>query len=65
MDFCLCNNEQCEKSSSCNRFLTKTNSNPVYIRFQNICREKNNYQWYWEVKSELVPTDGEGGDKNE
>lgn len=53
-DFGLCNYEKCEKSSMCKRFLHKDSTNPIYFRFENICRENNGYKWLMEIKQEII-----------
>jgi len=39
---------------SCYRFLAEPNDNQIYMLFPNICHQENDYEWYWEHKTELV-----------
>ena len=60
-DFCLCKNDKCENSNICKRFLTKESqlNNPVYIRFENLCKENNNYVWLMETNQVFVKERGD------
>lgn len=53
-DISQCSFAECPKSSSCLRFLVPEDNSKVYMRFYNICRESNNFLWYWEVVKEFV-----------
>lgn len=43
-----CQNEQCEKKDRCLRYTTKDGA---IVEFKNICKEKNNYVWFWDNKA--------------
>jgi len=38
----------------CSRFLYKNYSNPVYIKFKNICSKEDNWQWFYGDRSKMV-----------
>lgn len=68
VDFCLCKYNKCQKSSICKRILTKESglSNPVYMRFENLCSEKSGWKWLMEVKQEIVAKkEGDDNSKKE
>lgn len=52
--YCICNNSDCSKSQNCKRFMLKEVDNPVPIRFENICKEKNDYFYQIKMDAELV-----------
>jgi len=45
-DQCLCDYSECEKSKECKRFMIRESTNPVYLKFYNICKEKNHWQYF-------------------
>ena len=51
MGIALCRNEYCEKSGQCLRFQEKDG---VEISFGYICKESNNYKWFWQVDESIV-----------
>ena len=53
-DFCLCEYSDCLQSMVCNRFLYKNSSNPVYIKFKNICSKEDNWQWFYGDRSKMI-----------
>lgn len=62
-DISKCDFADCLKSNSCYRFLAPANPQyQSYQRFRNICFLENNFQWYWEVKQEIVQKEGEDND---
>lgn len=56
-DFCLCTNSNCLQHSVCNRFLNKGSTNPVEIRFRNLCYSENNYQWFYGDRDKMIKVD--------
>lgn len=52
--FCLCDYSKCEKSNSCKRYLVKETDNTIYMNFQNICYNKNDYRWYIETEPQAL-----------
>lgn len=53
---CLCQFQKCPKSNNCRRYIDSKiiNANfASYAEFKNICNESNNYQYFWEVKSNI------------
>lgn len=64
-DISQCDYKECPKSNSCYRFLAIPNPQyQSYMRFENICNSKNNFQWYWETKQEIIKEEGENKSKN-
>jgi hypothetical protein len=56
VDIALCAKpNKCPKQDSCLRFNKKDNINVQYFHFENICSNKNNYKWYWEYITDIVP----------
>lgn len=52
-DISMCQYDQCLRHNSCYRFLAELNPQwQSYMKFQNICNESNNYQWYWKAELE-------------
>ena len=49
-----CRNEKCIKSQECLRYLRKDGE---HILFENICKEENEYRWFWEFKYEIIKGD--------
>lgn len=50
-DISMCKYEQCPKKDTCYRYKAEPDHYQSYMEFQNICNEKNNYQWYWEIEN--------------
>jgi hypothetical protein len=44
----LCDNKNCSKYKECFRSMCEIADN-VYIEFKNVCNERNNYQYYYEI----------------
>jgi hypothetical protein len=50
-DISMCQFSECEKKDTCYRYKAEPNSQyQSYMEFQNICNEKNGYQWYWKYE---------------
>jgi hypothetical protein len=62
----FCKNQECEKSCDCERFI---NQDGVEINFKAVCREDNDYKWFWEVENKVATNEEtntkEGGADNE
>ncbi len=49
-----CNYEKCEKKDDCARYIEIVKDNEPLVTFQNICKENNNYKWFFKrVKGEV------------
>ena len=53
-DVCLCEYSDCQQAMICSRFLYKNSSNPIYIKFKNICDPSNDFQWFYGDRSQMV-----------
>lgn len=54
-DISMCEYEQCEKSNSCRRFLDTPNPKwQSYSKFQNICSQSNNYEWFIQADEAII-----------
>ena len=53
-----CRNENCIKSQECLRYQRKEGE---HILFENICKEENNYEWFWGFKYEIIKGDENNG----
>jgi len=53
-DFCLCEYSDCQQSMMCSRFLYKNSSNPVCIKFKNLCYQSNDWMWFYGDRSKLI-----------
>ena len=53
-DFCLCEHSDCIQSMACSRFLYKYSSNPVYIKFKNICDQSNDFLWFYGDRDKII-----------
>jgi len=53
-DFCLCEYSDCIQSMMCDRFFYKNSSNPVFIKFKNICDQSNDWMWFYGDRSKLI-----------
>jgi len=55
-DLSMCKNinNNCPKANSCHRFLAEKSEEQIFMKFHNICKESNNYKWYWEEKQEIT-----------
>jgi hypothetical protein len=49
-DISMCKNESCVKKDTCYRYRASPGEYQVYMEFQNICNEKNEFKWYWEME---------------
>jgi len=38
----------------CDRFFYKNSSNPVFIKFKNICDQSNDWMWFYGDRSKLI-----------
>jgi len=45
-DVAFCQHKTCRKRKTCYRFLSKPDICESAINFMQICKKKNNYQWY-------------------
>lgn len=54
-DISMCDFAECPCSKSCYRFLAEPNPQwQTYMKFKNICNQKNDYQWYWKAEQSVV-----------
>ena len=44
-----CKWEMCPKHNECRRFTELASPNQVYMNFQNICKESNDFRWQWKI----------------
>jgi hypothetical protein len=59
-DISMCQYSKCPKSNECYRFLAPVNQHyQSYARFQNICSEDDNYQWFWQADKSLIKKEDE------
>jgi hypothetical protein len=45
----MCQYAECPKSQECLRFMDKPAENQCYLLFQNICKDSNNFKWYYKI----------------
>lgn len=50
-DIAKCEFKQCPRKETCYRYTAQSNQYQTYVEFQNICHEKNNYKYYWEIEN--------------
>jgi len=53
-DITMCQYSECEKANSCRRYLDESSPEQCYARFQNICSEDNNYQYFIQASEALI-----------
>ena len=60
-----CKNEHnCPRAETCYRVHAEIEE-PNYMKFYNLCKESNNYQWYWGMNQEIIPKEeGENNKEN-
>jgi len=51
----MCKWNKCIQKTICHRFnaIPEAN-NQVYMHFENLCFEKNEYKWFWGDRSKLI-----------
>lgn len=52
---CHCKNKKCSKKDQCFRF-TIENPTACEIDFKQICKESNNYKWFYEMENKIQTT---------
>lgn len=52
----MCKYDKCIQKELCHRFnaIPEPDNQQVYMRFENICLESNEYQWFWGDRSKLI-----------
>lgn len=63
-NYCLCNNLKCTMNQNCKRYTIEKEENKVYIRFENICHNKNDYFYQIKMDTELVLKEEGGNDES-
>lgn len=54
-DFLMkCNHKDCVKKEMCARFEDPVKNVESLVPFQNICKEDNNYKWFFKKKEEVT-----------
>jgi len=53
-DIAMCQHSSCPKSNDCYRFRAIPDSWQSYMNFEYICKETNNYQWFYETGDKKV-----------
>lgn len=63
-DIAQCQFNVCPKSNQCYRFLAKPDKYQTYMLFQNICNEKNDYEWFWQNRNKQNENENEITEKD-
>ena len=53
-DISMCQHASCPKSNDCYRFRAIPDSWQSYMNFEYICKETNNYQWFYSIDGKPV-----------
>jgi lipoate synthase len=53
-DISMCEYSECPKSNECWRFKAIPNNLQSYMEFKNICNEKNNYKYLYEIDGKPI-----------
>ena len=53
-DISLCKFKECPKSKECYRFMAIPDKWQSYMEFKNICKEQNDYKWFWAIGGKTI-----------